>query len=131
MVQREAGERLAAGVGDEGYGAVSVKVAHWATAAVVARVPATVFLPRPNVESVLVRIDRRAVPIIAADRYDAAFALVRAGFAKRRKMLRGSLSGRVDAEQFAEADIRPEARAEELTVYDWARLADVVTRGEL
>ena len=46
MVQREVGERLAAGPGDDAYGAVSVKVAYWATAAVVGRVPATVFVPR-------------------------------------------------------------------------------------
>ena len=59
MVQREVGERLAAGAGDEAYGAVSVKVAYWATAAVVGRVPASVFIPRPRVESVLVRLDRR------------------------------------------------------------------------
>ena len=60
MVQREVGERLAAGAGDEAYGAVSVKVAYWATASVVGRVSASVFIPRPRVESVLVRLDRRA-----------------------------------------------------------------------
>ena len=59
MVQREVGERLAAGPGDEAYGAVSVKVAYWATASVVGQVPASVFIPRPRVESVLVRLDRR------------------------------------------------------------------------
>ena len=58
MVQREVGERLAAGAGDEAYGAVSVKVAYWATAAVVGKVSASVFIPRPRVESVLVRLDR-------------------------------------------------------------------------
>ncbi len=59
MVQREVGERLAARAGDEAYGAVSVKVAYWATAAVVGRVSASVFIPMPRVESVLVRLDRR------------------------------------------------------------------------
>ena len=59
MVQREVGERLAAGAGDDAYGAVSVKVAYWATAAVVGRVSASVFIPRPRVESVLVRLVRR------------------------------------------------------------------------
>ena len=58
MVQREVGERLAAGPRDEAYGAVSVKVAYWATAAVVGKVSASVFIPRPKVESVLVRLDR-------------------------------------------------------------------------
>ena len=60
MVQREVGERLAAGPGDEQYGAVSVKVAYYAEARVVGAVPPTVFVPRPKVESALVRLDRRA-----------------------------------------------------------------------
>lgn len=125
MVQREVGQRLAAGVGDPGYGAVSVKVAYWATARLVGRVPPSVFLPEPAVESALVAIQRRPSP--AVDRADVEpaelFALVRAGFAQRRKMLRRALSGRVDAEVFARAGVRPEARAEELDVEAWGRLA--------
>ena len=127
MVQREVGERLAAGPGSDAYGAVSVKVAYWATATVVGRVPPTVFLPRPKVESVLVAITRRAEPAVGAavDR-TGLFALVRAGFGQRRKMLRRSLAGLVTAADFDAAAIRPEARAEELAVEDWGRLAAVV-----
>jgi len=124
MVQREVGERLAAHVGDEAYGAVSVKVAFWATATVVGSVPATVFVPRPNVESALVRVDRRSTPAVDAsiDRR-RLFALIDQGFGQRRKMLRRALAGTVDASGFACADIRPEARAEELSIEDWGRLA--------
>jgi hypothetical protein len=68
MVQREVGERLAAGAGTDPYGAVSVKVAYWATAKVVGRVPASVFIPRPAVESVLVDIRRRQQPAVGAAR---------------------------------------------------------------
>src|SRR5437588_191352 len=56
MVQREVGERLAAGPGDPQYGAVSVKVAYFAEARVVGLVPPTVFVPRPKVDSALVRL---------------------------------------------------------------------------
>ncbi len=122
MVQREVGERLAAGVGDEAYGAVSVKVAYWATARVVGRVPSTVFVPQPKVESALVSIVRRAAPAVDADRA-RLFELVRAGFAQRRKMLRRALAGVVDESVFACAGVRPEARAEELDVEAWGRLA--------
>ncbi len=124
MVQREVGERLAAGAGDEAYGAVSVKVAYWATAKVVGRVPPTVFHPVPKVESALVRIDRRPEPAVGSE-VDRAwlFRLVAAGFGQRRKMLRRSLSALVEAEAFAAAGVRPEARAEELSVEDWGRLA--------
>ena len=124
MVQREVGERLAASAGDEAYGAVSVKVAYWAHAEVVGRVPATVFLPKPKVESALVRIVRREAPAVGGD-VDAKwlFRLVRAGFGQRRKMLRGSLAGLATQAQIEAAGIAPTARAEELDVESWGRLA--------
>lgn len=125
MVQREVGERLAAGPGDEAYGAVSVKVAYWATARVVGRVPPTVFVPRPSVDSALVAIERRSGPAVdpGVVPYGRLFAVVGAGFAQRRKMLRRSLAGVVAPGAFTEAGVRPEARAEELDVEDWGRLA--------
>jgi 16S rRNA (adenine1518-N6/adenine1519-N6)-dimethyltransferase len=123
MVQREVGERLAAHVGDKAYGIPSVKRAYWATAEVVARVPATVFIPPPRVESVLVRIVRRPHPAVDADPA-RLFALVEKAFGQRRKMLRRSLAGVVDAETFARAGVRPEARAEEVSLEGWAQLAN-------
>lgn len=122
MVQREVAERLAARPGTRAYGAVTVKVAYWATAEIAGRVPPAVFIPRPNVESALVRIVRREQPPTAADR-ERLFALVQAGFAQRRKMLRRSLAGLVDEAAFTAAGIAPTARAEDLSVEDWGRLA--------
>ncbi|HVM04039.1 MAG TPA: 16S rRNA (adenine(1518)-N(6)/adenine(1519)-N(6))-dimethyltransferase RsmA [Acidimicrobiales bacterium] len=126
MVQREAGERLAAGPGEEAYGAVSVKVAYRAEARLVGRVPPTVFVPQPKVESVLVSVTRRPEPAVAVDEA-RLFALVEAGFAHRRKMLRRALAGVVDDRVFAAAAIRPEARAEELGVEAWGRLTECAT----
>ena len=131
MVQREVGERLAAGPGDDAYGAVSVKVAYWATARVVGRVPPTVFHPVPKVESALVRIDRRPEPAVGPE-VDPAwlFRLVAAGFGQRRKMLRRSLVAMgVPAEAFMAAGVRPEARAEELSVTEWGKLAACTSSG--
>jgi 16S rRNA (adenine1518-N6/adenine1519-N6)-dimethyltransferase len=101
---------------------VSVKVAYWATASVVGRVPATVFLPQPRVESALVAIERRRAPAVDVSP-DELFPLVRAGFAQRRKMLRRALAGTVEPGVFAAAGIPETARAEELSVEDWGRLA--------
>ena len=123
MVQREVGERLAATAGSPAYGAVSVKVAYWATSRIVGDVPASVFVPRPNVESALVEIVRRPPPDATPD---AVFPLVRTAFGQRRKMLRRSLAGVVTAGQFAAADIAETARPEELALDDWVRLAGVV-----
>jgi len=125
MVQREVAKRLVAHVGDDEYGIPSVKVAFWADAKIVATVPPDVFVPRPNVDSAIVRITRRAT---AVDDLDVAhvFSLVRAGFGQRRKMLRRSLSGRVTVDELVAAGIRPEQRAEEIDVAGWCRLARIV-----
>ncbi|MBI2704830.1 MAG: 16S rRNA (adenine(1518)-N(6)/adenine(1519)-N(6))-dimethyltransferase RsmA [Actinobacteria bacterium] len=125
MVQREAGERLAATPGSAAYGIPSVKVAYWAAAEVVGSVPPTVFVPQPRVDSVLVRIVRRAEPVVAGDR-SALFGLVRQAFGQRRKMLRRSLAGRVSPEQFAAAGVDPAARPEQLSIEEWGRLAAAI-----
>jgi 16S rRNA (adenine1518-N6/adenine1519-N6)-dimethyltransferase len=129
MVQREVGERLAASVGDPAYGIPSVKRAYRANAEVVGRVPRTVFVPQPRVDSVLVRLERLPQPAVDADA-GRLFRLVEAGFGQRRKMLRRSLAGLVPAEAFAAAGVRPEARAEELDLAAWSRLAGEVWKGE-
>ena len=125
MVQREVGERMAAAVGDDAYGAVSVRIAYFARAEVVGRVPPSVFIPRPRVESVLVRLARLPAPAVdpALVTYERLDAVVRAGFGQRRKMLRRSLAGVVEPAAFARAGVRPDARAEELGVAQWGRLA--------
>jgi 16S rRNA (adenine1518-N6/adenine1519-N6)-dimethyltransferase len=126
MVQREVGERLAAAPGSRACGAVSVRVDYLAEARIVGAVPPTVFVPRPKVESVLVRLDRRRTPPVAVSSPALMFDLVRAGFAQRRKMLRRSLrpllGDRADATLIA-AGIDPRARAEELDLTHWAALA--------
>ncbi|HYN34464.1 MAG TPA: 16S rRNA (adenine(1518)-N(6)/adenine(1519)-N(6))-dimethyltransferase RsmA [Ilumatobacteraceae bacterium] len=121
MVQREAAERFAAAPRTSAYGAVSVKTAYWGSAKIVGHVPASVFVPRPNVESALVEISRHEPPTTDPD---ALFALVRTGFGHRRKMLRRSLAGIVAPDTFDAAGISPTARPEELDVDDWCRLTD-------
>jgi 16S rRNA (adenine1518-N6/adenine1519-N6)-dimethyltransferase len=127
MVQREVGERLAATPGSHAYGSPSVKVAYYAEARVVGTVPQTVFLPRPNVESVLVRLERRVEPAVQVEDPERMFELVRAGFATRRKTLRralASLLGDRTVDVLTRAGIDPMARAETLDLEQWAALAD-------
>ena len=126
MVQKEVAERFAAIPRTSAYGAVTVKVAYWAHARLVGTVPPSVFLPKPNVDSGLVSIDRHAGgPIVDPSLVSAQkiFELVKAGFAQRRKMLRGNLAGLVNESHFAAAHVAPTARAEELDVHAWVRLA--------
>jgi 16S rRNA (adenine1518-N6/adenine1519-N6)-dimethyltransferase len=125
MVQREVAERLAAPAGHPAYGAVSVKVAYFATASLAGRVSPEVFVPRPRVESALVQIVRRASVAVAPEDVPYAYLmeLVRAGFATRRKMLRRSLAGLVAPEAFELAGIPSSERAEMLSVEAWGTLA--------
>ncbi len=124
MVQREVADRLVAPPGSKTYGLPSLKVAYWADARIVSTVPPDVFVPRPNVDSAVVRIDRRAAPACASG--DRLFALARQAFHQRRKMLRRSLAGVVEPADFAAAGVAPEARPEQLGVDDWCRLAGAV-----
>ena len=122
MVQREAAERFCAAPRSEHYGAVTVKISYWATARIAGLVPASVFVPRPNVESALADIRRRPEPAVGAPAADV-FHLVRTAFGQRRKMLRRSLSAVVSPEVFAAAGIDSQRRPEELDVYEWGALA--------
>ena len=122
MVQREVAARLVARPGDAAYGLPSVKVSYHAEARTVGRVPPSVFLPRPRVESALVEIVRRPAPLVDVDP-QVLFGLVRAGFGQRRKMLRRSLRNLIDEEGLIVAGVDPTARAEDLGLDDWAAVA--------
>jgi 16S rRNA (adenine1518-N6/adenine1519-N6)-dimethyltransferase len=126
MVQREVGERLAAGPGHPSYGAVSVRVAYRARARVVRRVRPTVFWPEPNVDSVVVRLERRPRPPDVPE--DVLFELIGEGFAQRRKMLTGALVrmglDRTEARAvLAGLGLDPRVRAEDLSLEELGRVA--------
>jgi 16S rRNA (adenine1518-N6/adenine1519-N6)-dimethyltransferase len=125
MVQREVGERLAAAPSSPAYGAVSARVAYFATAKQAMAVAPSVFVPRPNVDSVIVDITRR--PEVAVDpdaaTYEEINVLISRAFAQRRKMLRRTLAPLVPESAFEAAGIASTRRPEELGIVEWGRLA--------
>ena len=126
MVQREVGQRLAAAAGSRARGIPSVLVERRGAARIVAKVPPGVFVPRPKVESVVVRIERHGVAEarpLTADAEARFDLVVRTAFGQRRKMLRRSLAGLVGGEQFSAAGVDPAARPETLTLDQWIDLA--------
>jgi len=130
MVQREVGERLAAGPGDEQYGAVSVRVAYFAGPKVLRRVPKTVFWPEPKVESVLIELVPRRKPPVRIDE-ETLFRVVNEGFAQRRKTMRSALRrlGATDpAAVLVAAGVEPSMRPEELSLEAFARIAEELSR---
>ena len=125
MVQAEVAERLAAAPGSRVYGVPSAKLAWFAAARRAGPVPRAVFWPVPDVDSGLLAFDRRDPP--PGDRA-AVFAVVDAAFAQRRKVLRSALAGWAGSPAAAEDGAarggrRPAARAERLSIADFARIA--------
>ena len=127
MVQKEVAERFCAAPRTDAYGAVSVKVAYWATSRIAGTVPASVFVPRPNVESALADIRRRPEPAVTSEvSATDLFHLVRTAFGQRRKMLRRSLQpvlGARTTDVLDAAGVQPTARAESLGLDEWAAVA--------
>lgn len=135
MVQREVGERLVASPGSRTYGAVSVLVAFHCEAMMLGRVPATVFWPAPEVESVLVRLVRRPPPVGISSVH--LMRVVRAAFSQRRKTVRNALASALglasaDIElSLAAAGVPAAARAESLGIEEFARIAQELIIAEL
>jgi len=128
MVQAEVADRLAAPPGSRTYGVPSAKTAWYAAAQRSATIGRTVFWPVPNVDSALVRLERREPPATAASR-EEVFAVVDAAFGQRRKTLRSALAGWAGSADRAEAALRaagldPRLRGERLAITDFARIAE-------
>jgi 16S rRNA (adenine1518-N6/adenine1519-N6)-dimethyltransferase len=128
MTQREAGQRLAAGPGTKVYGHVSVMVAYFGQARVVSSVSRQAFFPVPNVDSVIVRIDRKERSLPKDPEW--LFAVIRAGFSQRRKTLRNALAAVAGLEATEDAigvaGISASARAEELDLEHFITLSEAL-----
>jgi len=135
-LQAEVVDRLVATAGEMSLLALSVQV--YGAVRRMAVLPAGAFFPIPQVDSAVVRIDRHPQPAIPADLLPLFFRLARAGFQQRRKQLRNALAAAISqppaavTRLLAQASIRPEGRAQELSLADWERLARVlvVEQGE-
>src|SRR3954464_3240267 len=128
MVQSEVADRLAAKPGSKVYGVPSVKAAWYADVRRAGAIGRTVFWPAPNVDSGLVAWVRRDPPATTVSR-EQVFRLVDAAFGQRRKTLRAALAGWAGSAPAAEealraAGIDPRTRGEQLSVADFARLAE-------
>ena len=137
MLQREVAERLAAAPGTKDYGPLSVIVSLYTEARLEMRVPASCFVPRPDVESRVIRLDMRREPLCGVDDPALFRDVVRSCFARRRKTLLNNL-------RQSSLPVRPEAvpavleelgidgtrRAETLTVLEFAALSNRIGRGQ-
>ena len=126
LVQKEVAERMAAGPGEMSMLALGAQIFAEVELGVI--VPRQFFTPPPKVDSQVVVLHRRRVPLVASGDQKEFFRIIKAGFSAKRKKLRSSLSGGLQLTKNATeqllsyAAISPDARAEDLAIEDWQRL---------
>ncbi len=130
MVQREAAQRICAEPGTRAAGAVSIAVSYYSVPEMLFKVSAGSFVPPPKVDSEVIRLNIRKEPIAAPKDERLFFRTVKSAFAQRRKTLTNSLSSGLSktksevASALDACGIKASARAEELSIDDFVRLAD-------
>lgn len=126
MLQKEVVERMASGPGSKVYGRLSVMLQAYCTVTMLFVVGPGAFRPPPKVDSAVVRLTPRPASQVGIDDPRRFANIVRAAFGQRRKTLRNALSTLMEADTIAAAGIDPQARAEQLAVADFVRLANYV-----
>ena len=132
MIQKEVADRLKAAPGKKECGAISLMVQYFAEVSEIVKVPRTVFVPQPKVDSTVLRLDvRREKPVMVEDE-EYFFKVIKAGFAQRRKTVANSLSvlGDVSREEILKAlekaGIDPVRRGETLSLGEYAALSEAL-----
>ena len=134
MVQKEVAARMKSGPGSKDYGALSLAVQYYAEPYIVANVPCNCFMPRPNVDSAVIRLTRYEEPPVQVKDEKMLFKIIRASFNQRRKTLQNGLNNSSElnftkdqiAAAIAEAGFSPSVRGAALTLEQFAQLADLL-----
>jgi len=129
MLQKEVVDRMTAAPGTAEYGRLTVMLQAVFSMERLFTVPPGAFRPAPKVDSSVVRLVPRATATLGARDIGVLSRVVQAAFGQRRKMLRNTLRGWFDAERLEELGIDPKARAEDLRVADFVRLANAAGTG--
>lgn len=136
MVQKEVAARMKSGPGSKDYGALSLAVQYYAEPYIVANVPCNCFMPRPNVDSAVIRLTRYEEPPVQVKDEKMLFKIIRAAFNQRRKTLQNGLNNSSElnftkdqiAAAIAEAGFSPSVRGEALTLEQFAKLTDILLK---
>lgn len=131
MVQKEVGRRLCANPGNKEYGAITISVNYYSSPSIVINVPKDNFLPAPEVDSCVVKLDIREKPPVELKNEKLFFELIKNAFCQRRKTILNSLaSGNRTKEELKEIleklSIDEKLRAENLSIYDFANISNVL-----
>ena len=131
MVQKEVADRMQVGPGTKDYGALSLAVQYYAKPSIVLTVPASCFMPRPNVDSAVIKLERRSQPPVDVKDAHLMFNIIRASFNQRRKTMTNSVVNAglgITKERLLEAleacGLPTTVRGEALTLEQFAQLAN-------
>lgn len=136
MIQKEVAERMQTGPGSKDYGALSLAVAFYSNAEVKMTVSPNCFIPRPNVDSAVIRLDKLKEPVVKVKDRAEMFRIIKGAFEQRRKTLTNALSHssayKTDKKNIENALLEMgkniNIRGEELTLEEFARLSDILTQ---
>jgi 16S rRNA (adenine1518-N6/adenine1519-N6)-dimethyltransferase len=134
MVQKEVADRMQVGPGTKDYGALSLAVQFYAKPEIVAYVSPGCFIPKPNVGSAVIRLERYEEPPVQVRDEAFLFAVIRAAFNQRRKTLVNSLSNAANLgisramaeEAISHMGLKPQVRGEALTLEEFALLSNIL-----
>ena len=130
MIQKEVAERLGAEPGNKDYGAITLSINYYSDANIVMTVPASCFMPRPNVDSAVIRMDIYDKPPVATKDEVNMFKVIKAAFSQRRKTLVNSVSSSTDIaketilKSLNEMGLSESVRGETLSLEQFAELSD-------
>lgn len=131
MMQKEVGERLNAQVGTKAYGSLSIVAQYYTETSRVLTVPKTVFMPPPNVDSIVVKLMKRETPVVDVDNPNGFFKMTKGAFSQRRKTIynnyqtlfeNGKAQKDTILQWLEQAGIDPKRRGETLSIQEYARL---------
>ena len=131
MIQKEVAERMAAEPGNKDYGALSLLVQYYCNTEIVRKVPPACFIPRPKVDSIVIRLEKLDNPRVEVQNEKLLFDIIRNAFNMRRKTLWNGVKNiglpkEKLEEAFSEANVDPKRRGETLSIEEFAALADAI-----
>ena len=129
MLQKEVVERMAAGPGSKVFGRLSVMLQAYCAVTPLFIVPPGAFKPAPKVDSAVVRLVPKPADKVEVIDHRTFANVVRAAFGQRRKTLRNALNGVADPARIEAAGLRADARAEQVEVTGFVRLANLLAAG--
>ena len=133
MIQKEVAERMDAEPGNKDYGSLSLLVQYYCNTKIIRKVPPQCFIPRPKVDSIVIRLDRLGEPKVKVENEKLFFEVIRSSFNMRRKTLwNGVKNIGLSKEKlelaFEEAGVDPKRRGETLTIEEFAVLSDKINK---